>query len=158
MQLGDVMTIPVRPVEGQEHWFEFDGKPVLTYYNDIDVWIEEQEDHGAKRVMAGIIGWDDDEEFCERDPRFNDRAGTEMTVVQRPDGTYLLGFALCGPETLIFQYMLELEAGKPVVPYPRYRHGSREKWQEIMAEKAADAVPAKKAATKKKTPKKTATA
>ncbi|MCV2355351.1 hypothetical protein LNV09_14450 [Paucibacter sp. B2R-40] len=147
MILRTVVTFPVTPVEGRDGWFAIAGAAEYSTESGIsDFYCGQTTITGAK-----VVGFHDNEDFTEDDPRFNgefadggdedDGDEAAFTVNGTAADGYTAAMLCNGPEGLLFMYARDQEIPEAADDYPAYKLGAVEaeaaNWKKQEAESEA---------------------
>lgn len=143
MWLTYPVMFKVKPVPKKKGWFEIASRPYRSEYSEVYEFAGDYRDDIMRD--AQLIGWHDNDNLLEDDPRFNraeDRewyrffndedAHAEPTfVVVKMGDEYEAMFMCNAPEGLLFDYVFDQEDGpeNPETHFPAYRADSHERWQ-----------------------------
>ena len=124
MILHEQVMFPVKPVPGNDGWYQIDGAPKALGYGDIGDWLQDEVCCGSPSVIvenARLAGIHDHPDLPSEDPRFNHRAtvalnshdgdyGNEpdFVIVKQKDGTLLCAMLVNAPEWVLFRYIFEV--------------------------------------------------
>lgn len=149
MILTEKVMFPVKPVTGQDGWYQIDGVPKDLGYGDIGDWLQDELSGGGKNASvivedAMLAGVHDHRDIMSEDPRFNHRAAVatnegdqyyenepDFVVVKRHDGELLCAMLINAPEGILLKYIAHT-----MYPGVHEWQGGADKWTRMDANTA----------------------
>lgn len=124
MILHEQVMFPVKPIPGNDGWYQISGAPKALGYGDIGDWLQDEVCGGSPSVIvedARLAGIHDHPDLPSEDPRFNHRAFValnshdgdyqsepDFVIVKQKDGTLLCAMLVNAPEWVLFKYIFEM--------------------------------------------------